>query len=72
MDFKTKSDVIVQRRQRAWAGFQQMIQLGKFYTQEEIKIKNKWVKEIEAANDASRLQLSSLKRQQCLSEANFE
>ncbi|HDO8002695.1 hypothetical protein SDA20_10215 [Legionella pneumophila serogroup 1] len=59
MDFKTLGDAIAQRKQRAWIGFQQTIQLGKFYTQEDIKIKNEWVKEIEAANDEWRKWLSS-------------
>ncbi len=49
MDFKTQGDAIVQRKQRAWAGFQQTIQQGKIYTQEDMEIKNQWVKEIEAA-----------------------
>ncbi|KTD69286.1 hypothetical protein Lste_2444 [Legionella steelei] len=60
MDFKTQGDAIAQRKQKAWTGFQQTIQPGKFYTQEDIKIKNKWVKEIEAANDEWREWLSSI------------
>ena len=55
MDFKTQGDTILQRRQRAWAGFQQTIQRGKRYSEEDIKIKNKWVKAIEVSNDEWRL-----------------
>jgi hypothetical protein len=60
MDFKTQGDSIVQRKQIAWAGFQQTIQAGKIYTQEDIEIKNKWIKEIEAANDEWRKWLHSI------------
>ena len=41
MDFKTQGDAIVQRKQRAWAGFRQTIQPGKVYSEEDMKIKNK-------------------------------
>ncbi|STX39728.1 hypothetical protein [Legionella feeleii] len=50
MDFKTQSDApIVQRKQSAWAGFQQTIQPGKVYSAEDMKIKAPLVKEIEVA-----------------------
>ncbi|HAU0855046.1 TPA: hypothetical protein JBH41_01405 [Legionella pneumophila] len=60
MDFKAQGDTIVRRKQIAWSGFRQTIQPGKRYTEEDIKIKNKWVKEIEEANDEWREWLSSI------------
>jgi hypothetical protein len=60
MDFKTQGDAIVQRKQRAWAGFRQTIQPGKAYSKDDMKIKNKWVKRIEATNEEWRLWLDSI------------
>ncbi|WP_058513386.1 hypothetical protein [Legionella santicrucis] len=60
MDFKIEGDAIVQRRQRVWIGFQQTVQADKVYTVKDIKIKNKWVKGIEATNDKWRQWLNSI------------
>ena len=60
MDFKTQGEAIVLRKQEACAGFQQTIQFGKMYSEEDMEIKSKWVKKIEAANDEWRLWLCSI------------
>lgn len=60
MDFKTQGDAIVKRIQKAWAGFQQTNKPGRVYNEEEIKIKSKWVKKIEAANYEWREWLNSI------------
>lgn len=59
MDFKTQGEAIVRRKQEAWAGFQQ-IQFCKMYSEEDMEIKSKWVRKIEAANDEWRLWLSTI------------
>lgn len=55
MDFKTQGEEKVYRKQNAWTGFQQTIQLRKMYSEENMKIKSIWLKEIEAAKDACRI-----------------
>lgn len=60
MDFKAQGEAIVRRKHNAWAGFQQTIQQGKMYSEEDMKIKNMWVQEIEAANYEWRLWLRSI------------
>lgn len=60
MDFKAQGEVIVRRKQNACTGFQQTIQPSKMYSEEEMKIKNIWVKKIKAANSEWRLWLNSI------------